>query len=100
MHVTSKRKTYTREFKRDTLRFVETSDLSIAQIERDLSLPKGIIHRWKRELARDGQDAFPGRGKLKPQDERIRRLKRENEILRQEIEILKKAAAAFSRPDE
>jgi transposase len=94
-----KRKTYSREFKRDTLGLVETSDLSIAQIERDLGLPKGIVHHWKRQLARDGKDAFPGKGKLKSEDELIRQLKRENEILRQERDILKKAVAIFSRPN-
>ena len=49
-----KRKRYSREFKRETLRFVETSDLSIAQIEWDLGLPKGLIHHWKRQLPRVG----------------------------------------------
>jgi transposase len=98
--MSKKRKTYSREFKRQTLRLVETSDLSIAQIERDLGLSKGRIHHWKRQLARDGEQAFPGKGKLKPEDERIRQLRREKEMLRQEIEILKRAAAAFSRPIE
>ena len=98
--MSKKRKTYSREFKRETLRLVETSDLSIAQIERDLGLSKGQIHHWKRQLARDGEEAFPGKGKLKPQDERIRQPRREKEMLRQEIEILKKAATTFSRPNE
>jgi len=93
-----KRKTYSGEFKRETLRLVETSDLSIAQIERDLGLPKGIVHHWKRQLAEDGEEAFPGKGQLKSEDELIRQLKRENEILRQERDILKKAVAIFSRP--
>ena len=95
-----KRKRYNREFKRETLRLVETSDLSIAQIERDLGLPKGTVHRWRRQLARDGEEAFPGKGNLKSEDELIRRLKRENEILRQERDILKKAMAIFSRPSK
>ena len=95
-----KRKTYSREFERETLRLVETSDLSIAQIERDLGLPKGIVHHWKRQLAQDGEEAFPGKGNLKTQDELIRQLKRENEVLRRERDILKKAMAIFSRPSE
>jgi transposase len=77
---------------------VETSALSIAQIERDLGLSKGIIHHWKRQLTRDGEEAFPGKGNLKPEGELVRQLKRENEILRQERDILEKAVAIFSRP--
>jgi transposase len=92
-----KRKSYTREFKLETLQLVETSDRSIAQIERDLGLSSGLIHHWKRQLANGGKEAFPGKGHLKPQDELIRQLRRENEILRQERDILKKAISVFAR---
>jgi len=37
-------------------------------------------------------------GKLKPEDEELRKLKKENEGLRQERDILKKALAIFSKP--
>jgi transposase len=45
-----------------------------------------------------GQQAFPGQGRVAPEQERIRELERENEILRQERDILKKAVAIFSHP--
>ena len=54
--------------------------------------------RWKRELTDDGEDAFPGHGRLTPDEGHMRQLERENEILRQERDILKKAIAIFSRP--
>lgn len=95
-----KRRTYTREFKLDAIRLAETSDKSIVEIERDLGLSVGQIHHWKRELARQGQDAFPGKGRLTEQDELIRRLKRENEVLRQERDILKKTLVIFSKTEE
>jgi transposase len=41
--------------------------------------------------------AFPGKGRLKEDEELIRRLQRENEILRQEREVLNKALAIFSK---
>ena len=44
----------------------------------------------------DGEHAFPGKGRLKPDDEELRRLKLENERLRREHDILKKAVAIFS----
>jgi transposase len=92
-----KRRTYTREFKLDTIQLAETSDKPIAEIERDLGLSVGQIHHWRRQLADEGKDAFPGKGHLKPQDELIRQLQRENEILRQERDILKKAISVFAR---
>jgi len=95
--MTKKRKTYTREFKLEAGQLAETSGKPIAQIERELGLGKGQIHRWKRQLAQDGEEAFPGRGRLKAQDELIRQLRRENEILRQERDILKKAVTIFAQ---
>ena len=56
------RRQYTREFKLETLRLLETSGKSAAQIERDLGIGSGNLYRWKRQLAKDGQDAFPVQG--------------------------------------
>jgi len=94
------RRTYTAEFKREAVRLLETSGKSAARIEHDLGIGAGCLSRWKRRLSEDGDNAFPGQGRLAPDQGRIRRLERENEILRQERDILKKAVAIFSRPSE
>lgn len=94
-----KRKTYTAEFKRETLRLAKTSGKSQAQIERDLGIGGGCLSRWKREQEEAGTEAFPGRGKRSSlEQDRVWELEKENEILRQERDILKKAVAIFSRP--
>jgi transposase len=92
------RRTYTREFKLEALRLYETSGKSASQVERDLGISRGCIYRWKKAFAAEGEQAFPGRGRLTPDQAQIRQLKRENEILRQERDILKKAVAIFSHP--
>ena len=92
------RRTYTPEFKREALGLLDTSDKSAAQIERDLGISAGCLSRWKRELAKNGAEAFPGQGHLTSEQEHIRQLERENELLRQERDILKKAVAIFSHP--
>ena len=92
------RKTYTNEFKVEAVRLLETSGKSAAQIERDLGIGSGCLGRWKRELEENGGQAFPGHGRLMPDRERIHQLERENKILRQERDILKKAVAIFSHP--
>jgi transposase len=92
------RRTYTREFKLEALRLLETSGKSAAEIERDLGIGQGCLSRWKRKFSADGEQAFPGHGRLTSEQERIRQLERENEILRQERDILKKAVAIFSHP--
>ena len=92
-----KRTKYTPEFKLEALQLAETSGKSIAQIERDLGLSEGLLHYWKKKRKQDGIEAFPGNGRLKPEEEEIRRLRRENDILRQERDILKKVVNIFSR---
>jgi transposase len=95
-----KRKKYTAEFKREAIRLAETSGKRVSEIERDLGLWRGAISGWRRALKRKGEEAFPGQGRLTETEERIRKLERENEILRQERDILKKAVAIFSHPKE
>jgi transposase len=90
------RKQYSREFKMEAVRLLKTSGKSARQLERELGIGSGNLSRWKREFAADGEDAFPGHGRLTPEQDRLRQLERENEILRQERDILKKAIAIFS----
>jgi transposase len=96
--MTKVRRQYSREFKQEAVRLLETSGRSASELERELGIGKGNLWRWKRKFAADGEDAFPGHGRLTPDEERLRRLERENEILRQERDILKKAIAIFSQP--
>ncbi len=85
-----------KEFKIEAVRLASEPGNTQAGIERDLGISQGIISRWKRELFKDGEQAFPGTGRLKPDDDVVHRLKRENERLRRERDILKKAVAIFS----
>lgn len=91
------RKTYTREFKLEAIRLAETSGRTVSQIERELGLSQGTIFHWRRALREQGAEAFPGQGHLPPTEDRLRQLERENAILRQERDILKKAIAVVSQ---
>lgn len=92
------RKVYTQQFKEEAVQLLETSGRSANQLEQELGIGKGCLTRWKRELAAEGEHAFPGHGRLPADQQRLRQLERENEILRQERDILKKAIAIFSHP--
>lgn len=95
-----KRKKYTKEFKIEAVRLLRTSGKSQSKIEEELGIGSGCLSRWKKKYAEDGEEAFPGHGRLTPDKERIRQLERENEILRQERDILKKAVTIFTHPSE
>jgi transposase len=90
-------KTYTREFKEETVRLAQTSGKPIAQIARELGISDSAIHAWRKELAEHGEEAFPGKGHQTALEEENRRLKRELERVQQERDILKKAISIFSR---
>jgi len=90
-------KKYDESFKREAVRLVVEEGLSACSVERDLGISNGSISHWKKALAEDPKHAFPGKGRLKPAEEEIRQLQRENTILRQERDILKKALAIFSK---
>ena len=95
MHKTQR--TFTKEFKLEAVQLVKTSTKPLAQIARDLGIADSTLHHWRQLFAEQGEQAFPGSGHQTAQEEAIRRLKREVEILRQERDILKKALGIFSR---
>jgi len=96
-----KRKKYTAEFKREAVQLYLTSGKSLPQVEQDLGIGRGCLGRWKQELEEAGEVAFPGKGKrAKTEQGKIGELERENKILRQERDILKKAVAIFSQPSK
>jgi transposase len=90
-------KVYSKEFKEEAVRLAQTSGKPIAQIARELGISDSAIHGWRRELAQQGSEAFPGKGHQTALEEENRRLKRELERVQQERDILKKVVSIFSR---
>jgi transposase len=100
--MTRKRKpytSYTREFKREAVRLMEASDRPAAEIARELGVRRNQLYKWKEQLQNEGEGAFSGqRGRPKKEKQNeLSTLRHENERLREELEILKKAAAYFAR---
>jgi transposase len=94
--MTIKRKSYDPEFKRQAVALADSPERTDRSIELELGVYQGAIRHWRKELDADHDHAFPGKGRLKPDDEEVRRLRRELEIVQQERDILKKAVAIFS----
>jgi transposase len=93
-----KRSKYTREFKVEAVRMLNISGKTGHEIEADLGIGKGSIYRWRKQLEAEGSEgirAFPGNGR--PRDEELFRLRKENAVLREERDILRKAVAIFSK---
>ena len=74
------RQGHTAEFKRDAFNLWQTTDRSARQVAEELGLTAGILYKWKNQLERDGEEAFPGQERLKPSDDRVRQLEREQQL--------------------
>ena len=92
-----KRRSYTPEFKAEAVKLVTERGYSLAEAARSLGIHETLLRSWKQALQSRGDQAFPGHGKLPPFAEEMRRLRAENQRLRAERDILKKATALFAQ---
>ena len=90
------RRRFSREFKLEAVRLVTTEGHSVSQVARDLGIRPEMLRRWRNQIQEDAAGAFPGIGRLRPQEEEVRGLRRDLKRVRQERDILKKALAIFS----
>jgi len=90
------RRQSTEEFKTEAVRLAKDSGKPVAQVARDLGIPANVLYRWRTEEHRAAA-AGTNRAGLKADAQELASLKRENELLRQERDFLKSAAAYFAR---
>ena len=82
-----------REFKFKIMELHFQDGISINVLSEKFGIPKQTIYTWRNQYRKYGKDAFVGCGKQRPEDAELRRLKKENETLKMQVEILKKVAA-------
>ena len=91
-----RRRTFTDEFKAQTVELVRKSGKTVTEVARDLDLTVSVLRTWVRQA-----DIDAGRGPAgaltTEEREELSRLRKENRVLKEEREILKKAAAFFAR---
>lgn len=92
-----KRRKYTREFKLEAVRLSEETEEPVAEIARQLGIRPNMLYKWREQFLQDGEEAFPGHGKLGASDDELRRLRRELIRVREERDVLKKAIAFFAK---
>jgi transposase len=91
------RRRYDRAFKEGAVRLVIENGQTLAGTARDLGISENMLMRWKKEYLESQEEAFPGKGRMRPGEAEIHRLKKRVVELEQEREILKKALAIFSK---
>lgn len=92
----NKRKKYTKEFKLDAVSLVLEQGYSRAEAASSLGINTNMLGRWVKEAELDDGQSFRGNGKLSPEQEQIRELKKQVKRLEMEKEVLKKATVFFA----
>jgi transposase len=88
-----KRRKYTKEFKEEAVRLLKGGDRSLAQVARDIGVSDTTLWGWANGR---GLETAAGQSQMTDAEE-LRKLRRENALLREEREILKKAMAFFAK---
>src|SRR5688572_5538695 len=92
------KKKYSEDFKRDALQLLKTSGKNRSAIERDLGLSQGLLRQWEQRYQVKPSSQEPEGSEVEKLKAKVKRLQKENEVLRLEREILKKTVQIFSEP--
>jgi transposase-like protein len=93
----TKGKSFSPEFKREAVRLLQSSQKLPADLARELGVRRNQLYKWKEQLEQRGAGAFPAKGRRGTAGDEVARLKRELEQVKEERDILKKAAAYFAK---
>jgi len=93
--VPNPRPPYPPEFRAEAVRLIRSSGKPLSQISKDLGVSEQSLRVWIKQA--DLDEGRRDDGLTTNELEELRRLRRENRVLREEREILKKAAAFFAR---
>ena len=91
------RRKFTPEFKLEAVKLVRERGMTIRQAAEDLGLHENVLRKWIHNVQLHGDQAFPGQGRLRPDDAEVARLRRELAKTKAERDMLKKAIAFFAK---
>ena len=96
-----KRKAYSKQFKEEVVRTMETGDKSPALLARELGVRRNQLYKWQKQVRLKGASAFPGPG-MPSRDAltEVEQLRRKVAILEEENQFLKKAELYFTANPE
>ena len=99
METKSKKKRHKRpeEFKREAVRLLETrGERTVADVAASLGVAENLLHAWRKKYGSAAEQVRRERGGETAEEE-LKRLRRENQQLKQERDVLKKSVAVFAR---
>lgn len=88
---------YPPEFKAEAVKLARSSEKPLSELARDLGVSTATLHNW---LKQQHIDAGKRHGLTTDEREELRRLRKENKVLKEEREVLRKATAFFAREEK
>ncbi len=88
---------YPPEFKAEAVKLARSSEKPLSELARDLGVSTGTLRNW---LKQQQIDAGKRDGLTTDEREELRRLSKENKVLKEEREVLRKATAFFAREEK
>lgn len=95
----AERQMYEREFKVEIAKQVASGNRSARSMAKEIGVHENTIYKWVKQYTDDPEQAFPGTGHMKPEEEELHRAKRRIRELEEEVQILKKFAAYMAKND-
>jgi transposase len=90
-------KRFDQQFKEEAVNLVLELKRPVAAVARELGIHENTLYKWLSQYKKHKENAFPGSGNLRPEDEENRRLRKMVADLQEENAILKKATAIFAK---
>lgn len=91
---------YSEAFRREAVKRADAPNANAAEIAKELGIHAGQIYNWRRQYKKLGEKEFKSMNGVdysQNESEELRKLKRENSALKEEVDFLKKATAYFAK---
>ncbi len=89
---------YSKEFKIEAVRMLNAAEKPASELAMDLGVKRSLLYRWRDQVNKKGDAVFTGGGRpTKENQSELSKLKQELKEVKEERDILKKAAAYFAR---
>ena len=86
------------DFKKQVASMVLVEGLTRSEVARRFDLAPAVVGQWVKKFQDDGVHAFPGKGKINPEQQELNQLKRDLRRVTMERDILKKTISLFAEP--
>lgn len=96
----SNQRRFTAEYKEEIIKLITEQGKRVTHVARDIGVSEATVRGWVKKYKDHGENAFPGSGNLRPEDDEIRKLKKRLADIEEENAILKKAIRIFTKPEK